>query len=177
MHDDNDESKALSRRSFLGWIVAAAGAFVTATVGLPIVGLVISPALAEKAKSWVQVGPLADFPIGVPTFAEFTIFRKDGWVEEPARKSLWVLRKSEQEVTVFNGRCTHLGCAYSWKTEGEHASHFFCPCHDGVYDISGKVIGGPPPRPLDDLETRFEDSTLAVRYADFRIGIPEKIEI
>ena len=34
------------------------------------------------------------------------------------------------------------------------AGNFICPCHGGVYDFEGKVIGGPPVRPLDRFQTR-----------------------
>ena len=44
--------------------------------------------------------------------------------------------------------CPHLGCGYRWD-DADH--HFKCPCHGSVYDIAGKVVGGPPPRPLDAL--------------------------
>ena len=34
---------------------------------------------------------------------------------------------------------------------------FVCPCHGGVYDFEGKVVGGPPVRPLDRFETRVRE--------------------
>jgi menaquinol-cytochrome c reductase iron-sulfur subunit len=37
----------------------------------------------------------------------------------------------------------------------EAAGNFICPCHGGVYDFEGKVIGGPPVRPLDRFQTRL----------------------
>ena len=42
--------------------------------------------------------------------------------------------------------CTHLGCRVRWVSGQEE---FFCPCHDGVFDIDGNVVSGPPPRPLE----------------------------
>ena len=43
------------------------------------------------------------------------------------------------------------------------AERFVCPCHGGVYDFQGKVVGGPPVRPLDRFETR-------VRGREVQIG-------
>lgn len=52
------------------------------------------------------------------------------------------------ELYVLSPTCSHLGCLVAWNpVKGE----FDCPCHGGRYDISGKVIGGPPPRPLTRL--------------------------
>jgi menaquinol-cytochrome c reductase iron-sulfur subunit len=80
-------------------------------------------------------------------------------------------------VTVFNGRCTHLGCAYNWRTEGRNTGQFLCPCHDGVFSLDGTVQDGPPPRPLDTLAVQVEDGVLMVTYQDFRLGVPDKAPV
>lgn len=51
--------------------------------------------------------------------------------------------------------CTHLGCLVSWHRKKQQ---FLCPCHGGKYDIEGKVIGGPPPRPLTRLPLKIKNS-------------------
>jgi len=40
-----------------------------------------------------------------------------------------------------------------------------------VYDSTGAVQAGPPPRPLDRLETTVVDGELFVLYRDFRLGV------
>jgi len=52
---------------------------------------------------------------------------------------------------------------------------FHCPCHHAIYQVTGEVIRGPAPRPLDTLETKVKDGILYVAYQDFRVGIPEKV--
>ena len=42
--------------------------------------------------------------------------------------------------------CTHLDCIVEYRP-GERK--LWCNCHDGVYDLGGKNIAGPPPRPLE----------------------------
>ncbi len=96
---------------------------------------------------------------------------------ETAPRAVWVVTKDGENFTVFNPRCTHLTCAYNWKEEGPHKGHFFCPCHDAVFDINGEVLGGPPPRPLDTLPAKVEKGRLFTIYKDFRVGIAEKIEL
>jgi Rieske Fe-S protein len=58
--------------------------------------------------------------------------------------------------------CTHLGCQVRWDGADKK---FHCPCHGGVYDPSGQVLEGPPPRPLDVVEARLDpsDGTVLVR--------------
>jgi len=82
----------------------------------------------------------------------------DGWATVEGRNSVWVLRQGFN-VVVFNPHCTHLGCAYRWDDKREA---FLCPCHSGVYDKEGKVLSGPPPRPLDRYQAKIEDGRLLI---------------
>src|SRR3990170_1932564 len=166
--------EGIRRRDFLRLVIASIAGFIASAVGLPITGYLLSPALKTAKAEWTDLGPASDFPLGVPRQVPFTQFRRDGWIERPENLSVWVWRESETALVVYNGHCTHLGCAYNWITSGKHEGHFFCPCHDGVYDPDGTVIGGPPPRPLDRLETKVEDGKLFVVYQDFRLGVSEK---
>ncbi len=160
MHQQNREkATAVSRRNFLRFGVGAIAAFIGAALGVPLVGYAVSPALRKAQAEWVDVGPVGDFSRGIPQKAEYTLLKRDGWVEETARKAVWVLNKDGKEFTVYDPRCTHLGCAYSWQAD---KNRFFCPCHDGIFDIEGKVIGGPPPRPLDRYEAKVENGRLYI---------------
>ena len=171
MATTKDKSAEVSRRNFLGYAIGACLAFLGTLLGIPAIGAAVGPALRRSEVGWIQLGKVESFPEGVPTTAEFIITRKDGWVETQETKSVWVVRQGA-EVTVFNGRCTHLGCAYSWQPE---RSRFFCPCHAGVFAKDGRVVAGPPPRPLDPLATRVEAGNLLIEYRDFRLGVAERV--
>jgi cytochrome b6-f complex iron-sulfur subunit len=69
---------------------------------------------------------------------------------------------------VFSGICTHLGCIVRWEEEKQR---FFCPCHKGIYDKTGKVIGGPPPRPLDQYKVEV-DKNLVYIYVESKTRGP-----
>jgi len=45
------------------------------------------------------------------------------------------------DFIALSSTCPHLGCQVRW--EGQN-NRFFCPCHNGVFDPSGKAIAGPP---------------------------------
>jgi Rieske Fe-S protein len=68
-----------------------------------------------------------------------------------------LVRLNQNDFVAFNQKCTHLSCAVVPRpAEGE----FFCPCHDGRFDIrTGAPIAGPPKRPLTRivLERRGRD--------------------
>ena len=46
-----------------------------------------------------------------------------------------------EDFIALSSICPHLGCQVHWQAL---ESRFFCPCHNGVFDPSGKGIGGPP---------------------------------
>jgi len=172
-----EEKLLLSRRQFNKWLIGSIGAFIATATGVPVVGSVVSSVFTKSQGTEVKLRKLADYPVGEPTLAQFTITRTDGWQHTLESRSVWVLRTSENEVTVFNGRCTHLGCAYNWKESGKEADHFVCPCHDGVFTKEGEVVAGPPPRPLDTLPVEIRDGTVVITYKDFRPGVPVKTEV
>ena len=68
-----------------------------------------------------------------------------------------LVRLSDADFVAFSQKCTHLSCAVIPRpSEGV----FHCPCHEGVFDLrSGRVVAGPPPRPLPRilLEIRGDD--------------------
>ena len=71
-----------------------------------------------------------------------------------AHDSCLLLRSSEQTFIAFSQKCTHLSCAVVPQPD---KGRFFCPCHEGSFDLStGSPIAGPPRRPLPriNLEIR-----------------------
>lgn len=163
----------VSRRSFLGYTIASVGAFIAATVGSATAIFAASPLLSQGRGSQKSLGPVGGFQMGVPKAVDFTLARKDGWIEEDTNKTVWVVRQGENSFNVFVARCTHLGCAFNWKAD---AKEFECPCHGGRYALDGRVLGGPPPRPLDTLENQITNGELVINYQEFRLGITDKVE-
>ncbi len=170
MQNENSE-KRVDRRTFLTYLNFALGGFISVALGIPLVGSLVLPTLKQREAIWSPAGPIGDYPLGQPKAATVTVTIRDGWIERQEAKGIWVVRNSQEGFTVLNGRCVHLGCAYSWV---ESQKEFLCPCHAGRYSLDGKVLSGPPPRPLDNLEWRVEGGNLMVRYQDFRLGIPQK---
>lgn len=54
-------------------------------------------------------------------------------------------RDPDGGLRVLHGRCTHMGCPVHPRPDG---AGFLCPCHGGAFDEAGKVVSGPPERPL-----------------------------
>jgi menaquinol-cytochrome c reductase iron-sulfur subunit len=152
------DDPGLGRRQLLARCFWAAVSLVTAGIAAPLLGYFVGPLLRRRTPVRVPLGAVADFPTDRPQKVEFVLRRRDGWVTEEGRHAAWVVRRGA-DVLVFDPRCTHLGCAYHWHTE---TSQFLCPCHNGLYDLEGRVVGGPPPRPLDTYAVTVEAGVLAV---------------
>jgi cytochrome b6-f complex iron-sulfur subunit len=70
-----------------------------------------------------------------------------------------VIRRNDGAFAAFNLRCTHAGCNVAWQAE---AHRFYCPCHGGVFDSEGKVVEGPPKRPLERLDVQVDHGNVKV---------------
>jgi len=38
----------------------------------------------------------------------------------------------------------------------------WCACHNGQYDLNGKVISGPPPAPLTEYTVHLRDDQVVI---------------
>lgn len=66
-----------------------------------------------------------------------------------------VLVHTDRGLKALSTTCTHLGCKVYWEPEN---ARFFCPCHEGVFDVNGNVVSGPPPRPLDRYGVEVDEN-------------------
>lgn len=64
-------------------------------------------------------------------------------------KPCLVIRTPGGDIRAFNAICTHVDCTVEYRAaEGD----IFCNCHNGLYDLNGRNISGPPPRPLEEYK-------------------------
>jgi nitrite reductase/ring-hydroxylating ferredoxin subunit len=71
-----------------------------------------------------------------------------------ASDSAILIRTADGAYHAFGQQCTHLSCPVYYSREHQRLE---CPCHEGAFDaVTGSVLYGPPPRPLDavEIETR-----------------------
>jgi len=71
-----------------------------------------------------------------------------------------LIRVSETEWRAFSAVCTHLNCTVQYQ---ENTHQIWCACHNGTYDLNGKVVSGPPPAPLEEyaVNVRGEDVVIS----------------
>jgi quinol---cytochrome c reductase iron-sulfur subunit, bacillus type len=155
------KSPNMSRREFVNFTVGAIGTVMVVCVGIPAVAYVLGPGLkVSKSETWIPVGKVADFPPDVPTLVSFTRTTVNGWERTTNSYGVYVTKPQTGDPYVLSNVCTHLACRVTWK---EDKSEYVCPCHDGLFNIQGEVVGGPPPKPLVHYPTKIEDGTLYIQ--------------
>ena len=134
----------------------------------------IAPTHRKGRSPFAPIGAVAPLPEAEPVDLQFRFESTDAFLQEMATHDVWVVKHSDQSLTVFSPVCTHLGCHFDWEASLEQ---FVCPCHNSHFAITGQVLSGPAPRPLDTLPYRIEEGVLYVKWERFRAGIPEKIRV
>ena len=149
------EGESMTRRTVFSLGVQAAGGIAVAVVALPAVGFAVAPVFENPDEHWEAVGKPEDF--SSDTYRQSVITIVEG-VGDSGKTTVYIRRGSTDlgedpdEFIAISTRCAHLGCPVRFVRA---AGNFICPCHGGVYDFEGKVIGGPPVRPLDRFQTRI----------------------
>ena len=162
------------RRRFLRLMTNLMVALVAAVLAIPLLGGIIGPSFRLRKSGWIEIGDISSLPVEVPTDMKFPYKTEDAYIRETVIREVWVIKHSASDVTVFSPICPHLGCHYSWHPE---TKEFVCPCHGSIYSITGKVLGGPAPRPLDTLPWKLEKEVLFVQWETFKAGIPQKVRV
>ncbi|MBI5836544.1 MAG: Rieske 2Fe-2S domain-containing protein [Candidatus Eisenbacteria bacterium] len=150
MAADGGSDKGISRRSFLDVALGGAGLAWLGAVLYPVFEYFKVPAQGEAEPTTVVA---ASFKSLKPN--EGRVFR---FGSEPA---ILVLT-SEGKLKAFSAACTHLGCTVQYRPD---VQRIWCACHNGMYDLNGRNIAGPPPRPLDEYKVALKGDDVVVSKA------------
>ena len=135
----------MDRRRFLQGLLTVTGLTAVGSFVYPIFRF-LSPASADDKGTQIRVAK-SDIPPGGS---------KDILVHEtPAI----IINRPDQGFIVLSKVCTHLGCLVDYEPDKKR---LLCPCHAGTYDLAGKVISGPPPKPLQTFPLKIENGDLVI---------------
>lgn len=116
--------------------------------------------------AWQFVTTIDQLPVG-KAFAYVT----------PGGAKIVVTRQAEGDETecfvALSSVCPHLGCAVHWEPQNER---FFCPCHNGAFDASGKATKGPPASAKQELKRfplKVDDGLLFIEIPTQTISGPQ----
>ena len=122
-----------SRRHFIDLLLSATVLGWVATIVYPIV---------RYLKPLPQTGTTGPTRL---TRDEAAKLEEKQFVIVPVSGKRVIVFQSEDQLYAFSAKCTHEGCTVTF-LPGQ--SVVWCPCHDGRFDLTGRVLSGPPPQPL-----------------------------
>lgn len=157
---NKNTASALERRTFLKFLIVALNAVIGVTLAIPGLGYLLTPILARSEHGWLEIGRVTDISAVEFSKTMFQYVSSAGYVREKKKRFVWTRREEDGAVTAFSPKCTHMGCNVAWNSGSRR---FECPCHGGRYDEQGRVLAGPPPRPLERYETRIENDIVFLK--------------
>jgi len=135
------------RRNFLRWLLGGGFAASLASFLFPVLRFMNPPGVPEAAVNEVVAGKVQD------------LLPNSGKVVKFGSRPALLIRVTETEWRAFSGICTHLNCTVQYQTSRQQ---IWCACHNGFYDLNGRVVSGPPPRPLEEYAVRVRGEEVVI---------------
>lgn len=136
-----------NRRSFLKWFMRIGLFGWLGSIFYPIARYLVPPKIPEANISSLQVGSVDDFSTGSGTIFRF------------GRIPGILIRLKTGQFKAFAATCTHLSCIVQFRDD---LNQIWCACHNGRFDLTGRNVAGPPPRPLEEFDVNLEGNEVWV---------------
>lgn len=135
------------RRRIVGFLLGG-GLFASlASFIYPVLRYLIPPPVTDLGSDEVVASKVGDL---MPNSSK--IFR---FGTRPAL----LLMTAEGEYHALSAVCTHLSCTVQYRND---LHQIWCACHNGLYDLNGRNISGPPPRPLEAFQVHIRGDEIVV---------------
>ncbi len=139
---------ASSRRGFVNGLLSAGFTGLAVWMLYPVVRYLIPPPAGQATVASVTLPR-----------APATIKANSGRIFRFGTQPGLLLKTPAGELRAFTAVCTHLNCTVQYR---EDHQDLWCACHNGVYDLNGKNVSGPPPRPLEPYKVLVKGDEIAV---------------
>ena len=135
------------RRQFLNLILGAGLLGWLGSLLYPVIAYLKPPKIPEANVNSVKAGPEADFPLDSGKIVKF------------GRKPVILIRTEKGNFLAFSATCTHLDCIVQYRSDKKE---IWCACHNGVYDLRGRNVSGPPPKPLQEFPVNIINDEILI---------------
>jgi len=144
---------AFNRRTLINWFLGTSMGALVLSILYPIVRFATPPKIAEANTNQVEAGLVND-----PQLLE-----KGYKIVHFGADPVILVKPGDKDFRAFSATCTHLDCIVGFQKE---QTRIYCNCHGGTYDLQGRNVAGPPPRPLTpykvNLVAKGSDPSLIV---------------
>ena len=145
-HRPPDDAPQPTRR----WVNLLLGTGVVASIGsflYPALRYILPPEVAESTSRSVVAAKANELK------------NNSGKVFKFGSKPALLVRTAEGEYRAFTAVCTHLNCTVQYR---EDLHQIWCACHNGTFDLAGRNVSGPPPRPLETFQVNVQGEDVVV---------------
>ena len=147
-HDDSSATVDPGRRNFLNWFLStSAGAFLV-SVTYPLSRYLIPPEVTESTASTVTL-----------SIKPNDIKANSGQIFRFGSQPAILVKDTNDELKAFSAVCTHLSCTVQYRSD---INQIWCACHNGHFDLNGRNVEGPPPKPLDQYVVNVRADQIVV---------------
>lgn len=147
-HDDSSVTVDPGRRNFLNWFLStSAGAFLV-SVTYPLSRYLIPPEVTESTASTVTL-----------SIKPNDIKANSGQIFRFGSQPAILVKDTNDELKAFSAVCTHLSCTVQYRSD---INQIWCACHNGHFDLNGRNVEGPPPKPLDQYVVNVRADQIVV---------------
>ncbi len=144
---NRDPDTTQGRRRVLNWLLGLWGGGVAASIVYPVVRYLAPPEIPEAAALSAGAGSAQ------------ALAPNSGRVVPFGARPAIVVRTPAGELRAFSATCTHLDCTVQYRPD---LQRIWCACHNGEYDLNGRNVAGPPPRPLDAYDVNVAGDEITI---------------
>jgi cytochrome b6-f complex iron-sulfur subunit len=135
------------KRNFLKYVLSGGLLAFFASILYPVLAYLKPPVQAEVEVKSVDAGK------------KDSIERDSGKIIKFGSKPVILIRTADDQFKAFSAVCTHLDCTVQFKKE---IGMIWCACHNGKYDLTGRNVSGPPPRPLEPYKVIIQGDEIII---------------
>lgn len=137
----------ISRRSFLDRLLGLGALAWLGSVVYPVVEYFKTPPQSEAEVTSVVAAKIQN------------VKPNSGLVFRFGHEPAILVSGPDGKLRAFSATCTHLQCTVQYRND---LQRIYCACHNGMYDLNGRNIAGPPPRPLTEFQVTVKGDDVVV---------------
>lgn len=136
-----------TRRRFMNLLIGGGLAGWLGSVFYPILNYLKPPKIPEANVNSIKAGKASEFP------------ENSGKIVKFGRKPVILIKTDKGEFVALSATCTHLACIVQYRQDTKQV---WCACHNGIYDLHGRNISGPPPKPLEEMVVNIKNDEINI---------------
>jgi Rieske Fe-S protein len=135
-----------ARRRLVNRFLGGSFGALVAWILYPVLRFLEPVEIAEAAADQVEAGRTDDPELAAAGFK----------IVPFGNEPVILVKTAEGELHALAATCTHLDCIVEYRRD---KNLLWCNCHGGQFDLTGRVVGGPPPKPLRPYQVHVVEGT------------------